>query len=125
MRSLFGDDRTGHRKVVHKTGWFQRIATGEKPLMSAAVIGKCVGDGADDVVAVGDLGMSWHQFAHVGTGDVGADWRIQPAILDGSIGLHVVHFHVRRSAGQPHENHRGVRVGRQRTRLSGVGSQPH
>lgn len=72
---------------------------------------RCYRDRADQRVFVGAFGVQRQQFADFNSGNVGFNRREVAAILDRSIGLHVVRFHVPGPAGQPDEDDRSIRGG--------------
>ena len=68
------------------------------------------------------LGVPRHQFADVEAGNVGRDRMELAAVVRRSLGLHVVHVHVRRSARHPDKNDIGLLID-QLTCLLGLGLQ--
>ena len=102
------DHRADHWMVVDEAGRLGRIAAGEEAFVPAAVIGEVVRDRADDRELVGDARVHRQMFADVDAGDIGADGAEVAAVFCRGVRLHVVHFHVRRPAGEPDEDDGGV-----------------
>ena len=87
------------------------------------MIGKLVGDRANQGVAIRILRVHRQPFANLDTTDVGRNGIEQASIFTGSFRLEIIHLHVWGPARQPDQNHRGIRFspsshGTSRIRLS-------
>lgn len=111
-----GHDRGRGGGVIDKTGRLLRPSAGHESLVAAAVVGKFVAARADDRVFVRALRVERHQLADVDAGDVCPDGPEIAAKFHRRLGFHVVGLQVRRTAGEPEEDHVRVsgRVGRGR-----------
>ena len=117
----FDGKRTRHRSIVDKARRLGRLPAGEEALVPTAMIGKRMPDRAYDVVPVGAAGVHRHQLADIEPAHVGRNRPELSTVVAGSIRLHIVHLHMRRTTGQPDENDRCVAGGL--TRSCGLSAQ--
>ncbi len=102
------DNRTDHRIVVDEAGRLLGIAPREETLVTSAVVGKVMGDRANDRVLVRTGGVSRHQLADIQSRHLGGNGMEITTIVRRGVGLHVVHFHVRWPTRQPDEDDRRI-----------------
>ena len=103
LEDAVDDGRDGGR-VVHGAGGGGRDSSCHEAFMATAVIGEVVVNGADDVELVRYFCLKGHEFTDLDARDIRGDWLEDASVLGGSVGFHVVHLHVRRTAWEPDED---------------------
>ncbi len=102
------DDGRDGGGVIDGAGGGGGNASGHEAFVPTAVIGEVVMDRADDIKLVGYFRLQGHEFTDFDAGDVGGDGFEDAPVFGWGIGFHVIHLHVRRTAGEPDKDDGGV-----------------